>query len=224
MRLYILPMPLSRESSYWMYPYWGEVVQGLDYFFVERCVRVRPWLQRAGLRSEAQLFEYNADYGDWDMEAYHQVFSSRAPAALLSEVGLAGVADPGYTVVRRAHAEGYTVVPLAGPSSITLALSASGLEGQRFTFWGYPPLEKKSRYRFLREVLKQAHFSTQILMETPARNNLLLEELLNQAPPELYLCIAHHLTALDGFIQTKPVGLWKPTKLPKAPTLFLLGR
>ncbi|MEN3040552.1 MAG: SAM-dependent methyltransferase [Bacteroidia bacterium] len=224
MRLYLFPMPLSREAAYWMYEQWGAVARELRYFFVERIARARAVLSRVGHLDEVRLYEYDSRLGDWSPEAYEAVFSHRHAAGLLSEGGLPGVADPGMTVVRRAHAEGYAVIPLAGPSSVTLALAASGLAGQAFTFWGYPPISKRERHQFLRKVFSQAHHMTQILMESPARNTDLLREILQMAPPTLYLCVAHHLTAASGFVRTQPVGSWEPISLPKAPTLFLIGK
>lgn len=217
-------MPLSRETPYWLYPRWGEVAREVSHFFVEKAVRVRPLLEKAGVSPSAILHEYNSQLGDWLIEAYEAVFPARLPAALLSEGGLAGVADPGMTVVRRAHAEGYMVIPLAGPSSITLSLAASGLSGQAFTFWGYVPIEKRARRRFLQQVISKAHEMTQIIMETPARSGSLLAEILELAPPTLYLCVAHNLTSTEGWIRTQPVALWQAVHLSKAPTLFLLGQ
>ncbi|MCX7606755.1 MAG: SAM-dependent methyltransferase [Bacteroidia bacterium] len=224
MRLYLLPTPLTRLRPYWEYPLLGEVVREVRYFFVERLSRIRPWLEGVGLRSDAILFEWDARQGDWSWEAYEKVFRERETAALLSEAGLPGVADPGGSVVRRAHAEGYEVIPLAGPSSITLALAASGLSGQQFTFWGYPPRERRDRRRFLQSIFRRAAESTQIVMESPARNTALLQEILEEAPPSLLLCIAHHLTSPSGFVKTYPISQLRPFILPKAPTLFLLGK
>ncbi len=222
-RLYLVPAPLSREAPYWSYPLLREIVQSVSYFFVERVVRVRGWLERLGARPSAQLWEWEVQRGDWPWEAYEAVFAQRHEAALLSEAGLPGVADPGATLVRRAHAEGYTVLPLAGPSSLTLALAASGLSGQAFTFWGYPPIDKRERRLFLEQVFRQARLHTQILMETPARSQALLEMLLAQGPPQLFLCVAHDLTGKGQFVQTRPIAQWQAVLLPKAPTLFLLG-
>ncbi|MCS7189481.1 MAG: SAM-dependent methyltransferase [Bacteroidia bacterium] len=225
MHLYILPAPLSRVSgAYWMYPRWKEVAQKVRLFFVERLSTARSWLKSMGIGEEARLFEWSSQKGDWEWEAYEAVFGQRAMAALLSDAGLPGVADPGTSVVRRAHAEGYKIIPLAGPSSVTLALAASGLSGQSFTFWGYPPVEKQARRKFLFKVFTQAKEMTQILMETPARNQKLFMEILEKAPPTLLLCVAHHLTAEEGFVRTKPISHWEKVEIPKAPTLFLLGR
>lgn len=223
-RLYLLPAPLSRESPYWSYPLLGEVARSVPHFFVERIARVRGWLERLGLSGAARLWEWDAQLGDWPWEAYETVFSQRWEAALLTEAGLPGVADPGATLVRRAHAEGYAVFPLAGPSSVTLALAASGLSGQAFTFWGYPPIERRARRRFLEQVFRQAQSHTQILMETPARSAALLQNLVELGPPQLFLCVAHDLTGRGQFVQTRPIAQWRPMPLPKAPTLFLLGK
>ncbi|MCX8112371.1 MAG: SAM-dependent methyltransferase [Bacteroidia bacterium] len=224
MRLYILPMPLSRETPYWIYPYWKEVAQEVQSFFVERAARIRPFLERMGASPKACFYEYNPSLKDWDMHAYEAVFREKKEAALLSEGGLAGVGDPGSSLVRRAHAENYQVIPLAGPSSLTLALAASGLCGQKFIFWGYPPIEKRERKRFLQQIFSQAQTMTQIMMETPARSTALLKEIIEAAPHTLYLCVAHHLTSPQGFVRTQPISLWQPMTLPKAPTLFLLGK
>ncbi len=223
MRLYILPFPLSAEGRYWLYPTWGEVVKKVQHFFVERGVSVRGLLLREGLDPMASLYEYDPRLGDWPWEAYQAVFKQKAEAALLSEAGLAGVADPGHQVVARAHAEGYTVIPLAGPSSLTLALAASGLPSMRFCFHGYLPLEKRARQKTLLEIFQAAKESTQIFMETPGRQQQLFDTILQKAPRELMFCIAHHLTAPTGFVRMAPVGLWPRLSLPKAPTLFLLG-
>ncbi|MCX7979431.1 MAG: SAM-dependent methyltransferase [Bacteroidia bacterium] len=224
MRLYLIPTPLSAERPYWEYPLLHETIRQVRFFFVEHPTRLRPYLQRLGLHPESQLFGWDSALGDWPWEAYQQVFLARAKAALLSEAGLPGVADAGHTLVRRAHAEGYEVIPLAGPSSITLALAASGLSGQHFTFWGYPPIEKRKRYQFLQKVFQAATESTQILMETPGRTQALFEEILQRAPHTLLLCVAHNLTSPTGFVHTYPIPQWEGQTLPKAPTLFLLGR
>lgn len=223
MRLYILPLPLSAEGRYWLYSAWGAVVRRVQHFFVERAASVRGLLLREGLSPTAALYEYDERLGDWPWEAYQTVFGQRAEAALLSEAGLAGVADPGHQVVARAHAEGYTISPLAGPSSITLALAASGLPNMHFCFHGYLPIEKKARQKALSEIFRTAKERTQIFMETPGRQQALLETILKSAPKDLLFCIAHNLTAPTELIRMAPVGLWEPLVLPKAPTLFLLG-
>ena len=223
-QLYILPFPLSREDRlYWLYPSWYEVVRQARHIFVERAAGVRAMLVKAGLSSEAVLHAYDEKLRDWPWASYEQVFGRRLPALLVSEAGLPGVADPGYQVVQKAHAFAYEVIPLVGPSSVTLALAASGLPGNRFTFHGYLPIEKRPRRQALHTIYQAARHTTQIFMETPGRQQALLETLLTEAPKHLLLCIAHHLTAPTGFVKTRPLGQWEPILLPKAPTLFLIG-
>lgn len=225
MQLYIIPAPLAREAPYWLYPTLSNMLLPVKHFFVEKIVRARSWLAQLGLSLEGVAFyEYQPSLQDWSEDAYLATFGARVPLGLLSEAGLAGVADPGASVVLRAHSMGYTVIPLAGPSSITLALAGSGLRGDAFTFWGYPPLERRKRRAFLQNVCAQARSHTQILMESPARNTELLQEIVSVAPAGLLLCVAHHLTSPSGFIRTQPVLAWQGHILPKAPTLFLLGR
>jgi len=222
--LYVVPFPLSREDNrYWLYPYWYEVIREAKHIFVERAVTVRSLLEKAGLAADATFYSYDEKLRDWPWESYEVVFGRRQPAILVSEAGLPGVADPGYQVVQRAHAFDYTVIPLAGPSSITLALAASGLPGNRFTFHGYLPLERRPRRLALQAIYRAARHTTQIFMETPGRQNALLHTLLTEAPRHLLLCVAHHLTAPSGFVKTRPISQWEPLTLPKAPTLFLLG-
>jgi len=222
--LYILPFPLSREDNrYWLYPYWQEVIREAKHIFVERVVTVRNLLQRVGLALDAAFHSYDEKLRDWPWESYEMVFGRKQPALLISEAGLPGVADPGYQVVQKAHAFNYTVIPLAGPSSITLALAASGLPGNRFAFHGYLPLERRLRRQALQAIYQAARHTTQIFMETPSRQNALLQTLLTEAPRHLLLCVAHHLTAPTGFVKTRLISQWEPIILPKAPTLFLLG-
>ncbi len=223
-QLYVLPWPLSREDGlYWLYPYWYEVVRQAGHIFVERAAGVRNLLRQAGLPEGAVLHEYDEKLQDWPWESYEGVFGKRLPAVLISEAGLPGVADPGYQVVQKAHAWGYSVIPLAGPSSITLALAASGLPGNRFTFHGYLPIDKRARQRALQAIYQAARHTTQIFTETPGRQEALLHTLLASAPKHLLLCVAHHLTSPKGFVQTRPIAHWEPISLPKAPSIFLIG-
>jgi 16S rRNA (cytidine1402-2'-O)-methyltransferase len=155
-----------------------------------------------------------------------ELMEQRRNAGVLSEAGCPGVADPGAVVVGMAHKLGWKVVPLVGPSSILLALMASGLSGQSFVFHGYLPIDRHDRGRALRFLEKEAQqrTQTQIFMETPYRNNALLSDVLSSCHPETRLCIACNLTAPDSFIQTKTLREWKASlpDLHKKPTVFLL--
>ena len=146
----------------------------------------------------------------------------------MSEAGCPGVADPGAEIVAEAHRRGIKVVPLVGPSSILLALMASGFNGQSFTFHGYLPIDKAERARKIKELEAAAsRFNqTQLFIETPFRNNQLLEEILRSCTAKTQLCVACNLTGDDEFVQTKTIAEWKQ-KIPdlhKRPTIFLLFR
>ena len=145
---------------------------------------------------------------------------------LLSEAGCPAIADPGATIVEQAHAEGYRVVPLIGPSSIVLALMASGLEGQRFAFCGYLPREAGERGKRIRELEQRSRREkeTQIFIETPYRNEALLGALLEACREKTRLCIAADLTLPSENVSTKTVAEWRRAKavIGKRPAVFLL--
>ena len=145
---------------------------------------------------------------------------------LMSEAGCPGIADPGAEIVDKAHRMGIKVVPLVGPSSILLALMASGFNGQSFTFHGYLPIDKVLRSKKIKELEVAAIKldQTQLFIETPFRNNPMLEEILKTANPRTKLCIATDLTAPTEFVQTKTIADWqkKVPELHKRPTIFLL--
>ena len=149
-------------------------------------------------------------------------------AAIISEAGLPGVADPGTAMVRLAHEQGIRVVPLTGPSSILLSLMASGLNGQEFRFHGYLPIKKAERKHKIREInadLKKSG-ETQIFIEAPYRNDQLVADLVNTCDPSTMLCIAADLTTKSEYIRTQSIGSWKKKfpSLHKRPAIFLLGK
>lgn len=146
---------------------------------------------------------------------------------LMSEAGCPGVADPGALLARGAHERGIRVTPLVGPSSLLLALMASGLDGQRFAFHGYLPQKEPERSRRIAELEKESrqHRQTQLFIETPYRNGALLQALLATCRPETLLCVASHLTLRDETIATRRIAAWRrlpPPALEKRPTVFLL--
>jgi 16S rRNA (cytidine1402-2'-O)-methyltransferase len=146
--------------------------------------------------------------------------------ALMSEAGCPGIADPGAEIVALAHKNNIQVVPLTGPSSILLALMASGFNGQSFTFHGYLPIDKLQRAKRLKELesLSERLNQTQIFIETPFRNNQLLDEVLKSCSSKTRLCVACNLTAPDEQIISRPVEQWRKTKVDfhKKPAIFLL--
>jgi len=149
-------------------------------------------------------------------------------AAVITEAGMPGVADPGADIVRLAHEQGIRVVPLTGPSSILLALMASGLNGQQFRFHGYLPIQQAERKRKVRQIDTdlQGSGETQIFIETPYRNDQLLADLLDVCDPSTLLCIAADITLESEYICTRSIAKWRE-KLPvlhKRPAIFLLGK
>ena len=147
---------------------------------------------------------------------------------LMSEAGCPGIADPGAVIVKLAHLNGIKVVPLVGPSSILLALMASGMNGQNFAFNGYLPIEKSEKKTALKalEKLTIDKNQTQIFMETPYRNNKMLEDVLAALNPETYLCIATDITLESEFIKTLRVVEWKKTTidLHNRPCIFVIHK
>jgi 16S rRNA (cytidine1402-2'-O)-methyltransferase len=143
---------------------------------------------------------------------------------LLSEAGCPAIADPGAAIVEAAHREGFRVVPLVGPSSIVLALMASGLEGQRFAFCGYLPREGPERARRIRELEQRSRREkeTQIFIETPYRNEALLGALVETCRPETRLCVAAALTLPDETVISRPVRAWRGATIGRRPAVFLL--
>lgn len=147
---------------------------------------------------------------------------------VLSEAGCPGVADPGAQVVKIAHEMGIQVVPLVGPSSILLAMMGSGMNGQSFTFHGYLPIDKKEKKQELKnlERISSERNQAQIFIETPYRNNNLMEDMKQILSPSTLLCVACDLTLKSEYILTKPVSAWAKTKvdLHKRPTIFIIQK
>lgn len=147
--------------------------------------------------------------------------------AMISEAGAPGIADPGADLVQLAHRKGIRVVPLVGPSSIQLALMASGLNGQNFAFTGYLPIDKNERKKQIKNLEKQSKKmeQSQIFMETPYRNHKLLTELLKTCHPDTQLCIARQITTPQEYIKTQSIAQWQEQQgldLEKKPAIFIL--
>ena len=143
---------------------------------------------------------------------------------ILSEAGCPCIADPGFLLVKEAHAKGIQVIPLVGPNSVIMALMASGLNGQYFHFHGYLPIEKEKRIKMIRNFGEQKHAAPQIFIETPYRNQGLLEDLLRYSGADTELCIACDITAPEQFILTKTIHEWSKgiPDIQKKPTVFII--
>ncbi len=147
---------------------------------------------------------------------------------LMSEAGCPGIADPGAQIVALAHQKGIRVVPVVGPSSITLSMMASGLNGQNFAFNGYLPIDKSERKNAIKQLEKLSfeYNQAQIFIETPYRNHKLLDDLIKYLHPQTKLCIACEITLPTEYIVTKPIRLWKKEKLDlhKKPSIFIIQK
>lgn len=228
--LYIIPVPLSKQVPAKSFtPYLVDTINQIKEYIVENEKTARYFLKEAGLKilqSELVLHDYGKHNRGADQTNFFKGLLAGNDVGLMSEAGCPGVADPGADLIHIAHQKGIKVVPLVGPSSILLALMASGFNGQSFAFHGYLPIDKADRTKRLKEleVLAIKHKQTQLFMETPFRNNALLEVLLKTCQAQMQLSIACNLTAEDEFIQTKTIQQWSqlPPDLHKKPTIFTL--
>ncbi|MGO1596560.1 MAG: SAM-dependent methyltransferase [Sphingobacterium sp.] len=229
--LFLIPVPLAEGVGNASFTALHEtVINSIDEYIVENEKTARRFLKEAGLRIPQQELIIH-DYGKHKREEvdYEKIFStllSGRDMGLMSEAGCPGVADPGAELVDQAHRRGIKVVPLVGPSSILLALMASGFNGQSFSFQGYLPIDKSGRAKTIKDLEQRSarEGSTQIFIETPFRNNQLITDLLKNCRGTTKLCIASNLTAADESILSKKISEWK-TSLPdihKKPAIFLL--
>ena len=229
-KLYLIPTPLGEGNPVGVLPASVlEVIPSLHCFVVEELRTARRFLSAAGLKGKMDTLEFhelNEHTKPADVEASARLFEDGRSVGLLSEAGLPAVADPGALLVALCHRRGIEVVPLVGPSSLMLALMASGLNGQSFAFVGYIPAKTEERRAALRALEKRssAQHQTQILIETPYRNDSLLSDMLGVLNAHTRLCIAADLTCPDQFIRTRTVAEWKekPVTIGKRPCVFVL--
>jgi len=227
--LYLIPVPLAEEAAHKTYtPYLVDTINQIDTYIVENSKTARRFLKEAGLKT-AQKDLIVHDYGKHNRTDLGQFFVELAAGkdvGLMSEAGCPGIADPGADIVAEAHKRGIKVVPLVGPSSILLALMASGFNGQSFAFLGYLPIDKEQRTKRIKDLDLSAsrYKQTQIFIETPFRNNQLFEEVLKSCKPNTQICVASNLTGEDEYIKTQSVYNWRKEEidLHKKPTIFLL--
>jgi 16S rRNA (cytidine1402-2'-O)-methyltransferase len=202
----------------------------LSYYIGENAKTTRAFLKKVGTGrpiQEIEIRELNVNTPAGEIDRLLAPLLGGTDAGLVSEAGCPAVADPGALLVRRAHERGVKVVPLVGPSSILLALMASGLNGQSFAFHGYLPVEAGERAKRLRELEQQSRKAkqTQIFIETPYRNKALLDTLLASCAPSTLICVAIDLTLPTETIVSRPASTWKKATAPdlhKRPAIFLL--
>lgn len=229
-KLYLIPTPLGEGNPAQVLPASVlEVIPTLTCFVVEELRTARRFLSAAGLKGKIDTLEFhelNEHTDPRQVEGFAQLFADGRNVGLLSEAGLPAVADPGALLVALCHRHGIEVVPLVGPSSLMMALMASGLNGQSFAFVGYIPAKTEERRTALRNLEKRsasAH-QTQILIETPYRNDSLLADMLSCLSGNTRVCVAANLTCPDQFICTCTVAQWKqhPVTIGKRPCVFVI--
>lgn len=226
--VYLIPTVLSEGATACLPAYILDAVKGCDVFFVENERTARRYLKsiwREMVIDEKEWF--NIKEATPEVEAaLAQKLNEEKTIGIISEAGCPGVADPGQALVHIAQHNGAKVKPLVGPNSILLALMASGTNGQRFQFVGYLPIEISERAKAIKalEAESKQKDCTQIFIETPYRNNQLLETLLKTCHSGTRLCVAADITSKEEFIQTKTVQQWKSAvpNLHKRPVIFLL--
>jgi len=228
--LYLLPNTLGDVAPEAVIPAGAlDRARSLDYVIAEDPKTARAFLKRIAptrpLQSiRVERLDHNTPARDFAL-LLETVLAGR-DAGLLSEAGLPAVADPGAGLVRLAHERGVRVVPLSGPSSIVLALSASGLEGQRFAFHGYLPVAPAELASALKDLERQSRRlrQTQIFIETPYRNDRTLAAMLRALAPATLVCVAADLTLESEAVRTRPVVAWRKEapQLKGRPTVFLL--
>jgi len=230
--LYLIPVPLASNAAAKSYtPYLIETINHISEYIVENEKTARRFLKEAGLRtpqSELLMHDYGKHNRESGLGEFFVGLESGKAVGLMSEAGCPGIADPGADIVAEAHKRSIKVLPLVGPSSILLALMASGFNGQSFTFHGYLPIDKAQRAKRIKELEGYAERlnQTQLFIETPFRNNQILEEILRTCNAKTRLCVACNITADDEMIKTQNVAEWKKQvpDLHKKPTIFLLFR
>ena len=232
--LYMIPCPIGENGDpYDVLPMHNrEVIRSLDYFVVENARTARRFLSRAGIGrpvAELEMAELNEHTPQQEVEKLIVPLLAGRDAGMVSEAGVPGVADPGADLAALCHLHGIRVVPLVGPSSILLALMASGLNGQSFAFNGYLPVKPPERARAIRHYERRAltEGQSQIFIEAPYRNAKLLEQLFSVCQAETRLTVAVDLSEPNEFIRTATIREWKGMACPqinKRPAIFILGK
>lgn len=228
--LYLIPVTLGDTTIERVLPAYNKaVIQGIRHFIVEEIRSARRFLKKVDSSIDIDALTFYPLNKHTPMEAvasYLQPLQKGEPMGVISEAGCPAVADPGADVVAIAQQKGLKVVPLVGPSSILLSVMGSGFNGQSFAFNGYLPIEPPERAKKLK-LLEQRVYTehqTQLFIETPYRNNKMLEDILHNCRPQTKLCIAANVTCEDEYICTRTIKEWKG-KLPdlnKIPCIFLL--
>lgn len=228
--LYLIPVTLGETEIDQVLPaYNREVILNIKHFIVENIRSARRFLKKVDRDiniDELKFYELNKRTTPSQFSGYLEALYNGESMGVISEAGCPGVADPGADVVAIAQRKNFKVVPLVGPSSIILSVMASGFNGQSFAFNGYLPIDGTERMHKLKELESKIHKEdqTQLFIETPYRNQKMLDDILQYCNQNTKLCIAANITCSDEYIHTKSIQEWKKKKpdLTKVPCIFLL--
>lgn len=229
--LYLIPTPLAEGVLDPLPEQTLAIVRRLKIFVVERGKTARQFIKQTATPipfAEMTFFELNKRTDTSELQSFLKpALEDNQDIGILSEAGCPGIADPGADLVELAHQKGLNVVPLVGPSSILLALMASGLNGQQFAFHGYLPIKNPNRKKALQDLERQSKKmnQTQIFIETPYRNDGLISDMFSAFHAQTKLCIAADITTEEAYIKTKTILNWKrqaPPRLHKRPAIFLI--
>lgn len=226
-KVYLIPSPLHETAVNGLPPAITDAVKACQVFFVENERTARRFLKKIWKEMVIDDYTWFTISDEPALkQSFRQALQDGKTIGIISEAGCPGVADPGQALVAVAQEMKATVTPVVGPNSILLALMASGMNGQQFRFAGYLPIDNAQRMKTLKEleVLSARENSTQIFIETPYRNNQLVEAICSSCRPDTKLCIAVDLTAETEMIRTQRISEWKQSKpeLHKRPAIFLL--
>ena len=231
-KLYLIPTTLGENEPLLVLPLSvKKIIEELDYFIVENQKTARRFIKKiAPKKPQPSLVLKSIDkYADaFEVSTYLDVCENGISVGLLSEAGVPAIADPGAEVVKLAHQKDIQVIPLVGPSSIILAMMASGMNGQSFTFNGYLPIDISERKRAIKQLEKVSFEKnqSQIFIETPYRNEKMLADLKSTLTPTAKLCIACDITLQSEYIKTLTISDWKSETpdLHKRPTIFIIHK
>lgn len=230
--LYLIPCPIADDTPHHIPQVVIDSIGQLDCFVVEKLRTARRYIRMV-------IKDYDIDGADFyeldkrdqgqSVKLVGEIAATGRSFGVLSEAGLPCIADPGHQVVDHARTHGYDIVPLTGPSSIFMALMASGLNGQEFTFHGYLPIKEPALTKKLKHMQDQATKTgyTQLFIETPYRNAKLYDKMLSTLQGQTRLCIAQDISSAEEWIDTKAIAEWKKQNsvdIKKAPCIFLIGK
>ncbi|MEJ6557038.1 MAG: SAM-dependent methyltransferase [Flavobacteriaceae bacterium] len=230
--LYLIPCTLGDNPPMEVLPLTiRKTIEPLTHFIVENEKEARRFIKRIApqkKQDELVLFPLNKFSNPMELQTYLAPMENGLSMGLLSDAGCPGIADPGAVMVKRAHAKSFIVKPLVGPSSILLAMMASGMNGQSFAFNGYLPIDKQERSRAIKHLEKHSgdYDQTQAFIETPYRNEQLLNDFIKTLSPTTQLSIACDLTLPTEWVKSAPIKQWRKIKvdLQKRPAIFLFHK